>query len=146
MNISTLGAGVDRRSFLLGAAGALAGAGLVRTAWPAPAQANSGPVPLPNPIPGGLPIGLPAPYDLIHVWLPGDPSITLPFSGLPLMGFDVDPITITDFSGEAAMGFFIGSAMGSDGVEYGVEIDLRVANGRYIAADGSEHFGLFALT
>ena len=145
MHISSLDEGVDRRSFLLGAAVALAAAGLVQTAWPSPAQAASGPVALPQPIAGGLPIGLPAPYDLIHIWLPGDPSVTLPFSGLTLMGLDVEPITITDFDGAVAMGYFIGSASGTDGVEYGLEFDLRVAEGAYIGADGSDHSGLFAM-
>jgi hypothetical protein len=52
-------------------------------------------VPSPEPIPGGLPVGLPPPYDLIHIFLPGPPGVTLPFSGLQLQGLDVEPTTIT---------------------------------------------------
>jgi hypothetical protein len=58
--------------------------------------------------PGGLPIGLPPPYDLIHLFLPGPPTVTLPFTGLQLQGLDVEPTTITDFKGETAMAFLSG--------------------------------------
>jgi hypothetical protein len=145
MAIALTKVGVDRRGFVLGAAGALMGAGLAPWAWPNPAEAATGPVPLPEPIPGGLPIGLPPPYDLIHLFLPGDPNITLPFSGLQLMGEDVEPTTITHFDGETAMAYLIGSATGSDGVEYGLEVDLRISEGEFVDADGNHHRGTFGM-
>src|SRR4051794_9800758 len=48
----------------------------------------------PNPNPGGIQI---PDGPQIHVWMPGDPSVPLPFSGATPMGFDVDPSTIIDF-------------------------------------------------
>jgi hypothetical protein len=139
---------VDRRGFILGTAGALAATGL---AGPVADQAlASSPrkrnvVPSPEPSPGGLPIGLPAPYDLIHIFLPGPPTVTLPFSGLQLQGLDVEPTTITDFDGMTAMGFLTGTVKGSDGVERGLEVDLRVSEGTYVTADGSRKRGAFAM-
>jgi hypothetical protein len=95
----------------------------------------------PKPIPGGLtlPDG-----SQIHVWPPGDPSVTLPFSGRTLQGFDVDPSTITDFRGFSAVAFHAGTATGSDGKTYNVETDLRAFKGAYVAADGTRRFGSFA--
>jgi hypothetical protein len=95
----------------------------------------------PDPISGGIQIpGGPQ----IHIWAPGDPSITLPFSGSTLMGFDVDPSTITDFGGFSAVAFHAGTATGSDGATYNVETDLRAYKGSYIAADGRRRFASFA--
>jgi hypothetical protein len=71
--------------------------------------------------------------------------VTLPFSGLTLEGFDVEPSTITDFKGASALAYLIGSATGSDGHHYGLEMDIRVFEGRYIAEDGSRQRGAFAL-
>jgi hypothetical protein len=139
-------ADVGRRHFLLGTGSAMAAVGLagadVAEAGRSQGHATRGPVPMP--IPGGLPIGLPPPYDLIHVFLPGPETITLPFSGLPLQGLNVEPTTLTNFSGDTALAFLSGSAMGSDGVEYGLEVDLRVSEGRY-SVNGETHRGLFAL-
>ncbi len=140
---------VDRRRFLLGTAGAVATAGL---AGPLASEADARSrgrrkvkvVPSPEPIPGGLPIGLPPPYDLIHLFSPGPPSVTLPFTGVQLMGLDVEPTTITDFKGRTAMAFLLGTAKGSDGHEYGLEVDLRVSEGEYFTADGSRKRGAFA--
>jgi hypothetical protein len=93
-------AALDRRKFVLGAAGAVASAGAAKSlVWPSGSRAAAlpsrrGVLPAPNPIPGGLEL---APGFVIHVFAPGDPSITLPFSGFPLGGFDVEPSTITDF-------------------------------------------------
>jgi hypothetical protein len=39
----------------------------------------------------------------------------------------------------------LGTASGSDGVEYGLEVDIRAFEGRYVAADGSTNRGAFAL-
>jgi hypothetical protein len=95
----------------------------------------------PDPIPGGTEIpGGPE----IHVWAPGDPSVTLPFSGVTLMGFDVDPSTMTDFRGFSAVGFHVGTAVGSDGATYNVETDLRAYKGTFVASDGQRRFGSFA--
>jgi hypothetical protein len=95
----------------------------------------------PRPIPGGIQIpGGPQ----IHVWAPGDPSVTLPFSGSTLMGFDVDPSTITDFRGFSAVAFHAGTAVGGDGATYNLETDLRAYKGTYVAADGRQRFASFA--
>lgn len=138
---------VDRRRFILGTAGALAAAGLAGP-LAEPASANSRRrrvVPSPEPIPGGLPVGLPPPYDVIHLFLPGPPTVTLPFSGLQLQGLDVEPTTVTDFSGRTAMTYLTGTVKGSDGVTRGLEVDLRVSKGEYITADGSRERGAFAM-
>jgi hypothetical protein len=139
---------LDRRGLILGAAGALAGAGL---AGPLAELAPAHPgrrrrvVPSPEPIPGGLPIGLPPPYDLIHIFLPGPTTTTLPFSGSQLQGLDVEPTTITDFRGRTAMAFLTGEVEGSDGKRRGLEVDLRVSRGEYVTADGSRERGAFAM-
>jgi hypothetical protein len=137
---------VDRRGFILGTAGALAAAGLAGPlAEPASARSRRKVVPSPGAIPGGLPVGLPPPYDLIHLFLPGPPSVTLPFSGSQLQGLDVEPTTITDFDGMTAMAYLTGTAKGSDGHEYGLEVDLRVSEGEYVTADGSHERSAFAM-
>jgi hypothetical protein len=138
---------LSRRRFVQTAAAAAAGAA-GSLAWPARGVAGGGggqgnrraAVP-PKPIPGGIQIpGGPQ----IHVWAPGDPSVTLPFSGTTLMGFDVDPNTITDFRGFSAVAFHAGTAVGSDGATYNLETDMRAFRGTYIAADGARQFGSFA--
>jgi hypothetical protein len=138
---------LSRRRLFQGAAVAAAGLSgpLV---WPARSRADedgddddrqSSAVP-PSPIPGGIQIpGGPQ----IHVWAPGDPSVTLPFSGTTLMGFDVDPTTITNFDGFSAVAFHAGTATGSDGTTYDLETDMRVFRGAYVASDGKRHFGTF---
>src|SRR3954464_8443778 len=91
---------LSRRRFVQTAALAVGGMG-GSLAWPARSAAGdddhhrgaAATVP-PKPIPGG--IALPG-GEVIHVWAPGDPKVTLPFSGQTLMGFDVEPSTITDF-------------------------------------------------
>lgn len=141
---------LDRRRFLFGGAGAIAGAGLASALGGAGValaddEGRLRLLPSPEPIPGGLPVGLPPPYDVIHVFLPGPENVTLPFSGLSLMGLDVEPSTITDFKGSTAMAFIVGTATGSDGVERGLEVDIRAFEGEYVAADGSTNRGAFAL-
>lgn len=140
----------DRRRFLIGTAGAVAGAGIVSTLG-ATGVALAGKqdqdhklLPLPEPIPGGLPVGGPPPYDFIHTFLPGPPDIILPFSKLQLMGLDVEPSTITDYKGVTANAYVIGTATGSDDVVYGLEADIRAYEGRYVSADGSTNRGSFA--
>jgi hypothetical protein len=127
---------------MLATAGGLVGAGLAHLARPDDADAtggSAGPVlPAPRPIPGVLP-GTP-----FHVFLPGPPGATLPISGLPLGGLDVEPSTMTDFAGTSALAYLNGTARGSDGAEYGLEVDVRVFEGDYVGADGRRHRGAFS--
>src|SRR3954447_406286 len=60
----------------------------------------------PTPISGGIQI---PDGPQIHVWAPGDPSVTLPLSGMTLMGFEVDASAITDFRGFSAVAFHLGT-------------------------------------
>jgi hypothetical protein len=137
---------LSRRRFVQTAAVAAAGV-TGSLAWPAGAAATDererrGAVVPPKPIPGGIQIpGGPQ----IHVWQPGDPSVTLPFSGATLMGFDVEPSTITDRSGFSALAYHAGTATGSDGATYNLETDIRAFSGTYVASDGVRRFGKFAL-
>lgn len=139
-------AALSRRRFVQATAAIVAG-GTASLAWPAGAAANDdgerrGSVVPPLPIPGGIQIpGGPQ----IHVWQPGDPTVTLPFSHATLMGFDVEPSTITDRRGFSALAYHAGTATGSDGATYNLETDIRAFKGTYIAADGSHRFGKFAL-
>jgi hypothetical protein len=142
---------IDRRKLILGAAGTLASAGLAKSlAWPSAGGAavlsatQSGPLPAPDPIPGGLGPGLPVPGGIIHVFLPGPPSVTLPFSNTTLMGLNVEPSTITNFKGSSAVAFVIGTAKGSDGKTYNLEVDIRALEGEYVAG-GATQRGAFAL-
>jgi hypothetical protein len=98
-------------------------------------------LPAPKPIPGGnqVPGG-----PLLHVFLPGPPEVTLPFSGTQLQGLDTEPAVITDYRGVTALAYLAGSATGSDGNRYNLEADMRVMEGTYVAADGTRHQGLFA--
>ena len=97
-------------------------------------------LPAPTPIPGGLQFpGLP----LLHVFAPGPPEVTLPFSGTQLQGLDIEPSVITNYTGTTAMAFHVGSAVGSDGARYNLETDRRAMQGTYIAADGSRRHGTF---
>jgi len=93
-------------------------------------------LPAPTPIPGGLAPGL-------HVFAPGPPEVTLPFSSVQLQGLDVEPSVITNYTGTTAMAFHVGSAIGSDGARYNLETDMRAIQGGYIAADGSRRHGTF---
>ena len=151
------GPATDRRHFLrrtasvLGAAGMLglfplrqganaaaAGAsGAVDQAHPASATALRRALPALLPIPGS---GFEGP----HAFLPGPEGSTTPFSGLPGMGLDIEPSTMTDFNGFTAFAIVAGQAEGSDGKTYNVESDLRVMAGEYVVEDGSRHQGTFA--
>lgn len=88
-------------------------------------------------------VGLPAPLDFVHIFLPGPTDATTPFLGLPGEGLDVEPSTITDFRGRTAFAVLSGRARGNDGKNYNVEFDVRVIEGRYVAADGSRNYGAF---
>ena len=141
--------GFSRRGFIQTAAGATAlafGPGLSLNALAHDDGSNHGrTLPAPKPIPGGLEIGLPPPYDLIHVFPPGPENITLPFTGGTLQGLNVEPSTLTDFHGASAVAFHVGEAKGSDGHTYNLETDIRVMQGKYVAVDGSTRHGSFAL-
>jgi hypothetical protein len=136
----------DRRRFVLTTAGTVTGS-VASLAWPsATTTALAQPIrkgisPAPNPIPGGIEL---APDFVIHVFGTGDPSVTLPFTGITLQGFDVEPSTITDFNGFSALAYHVGSARGSDGQTYDLETDIRVFEGEYVA-DGEVRHGSFAL-
>jgi hypothetical protein len=137
---------LDRRKLVLGATGTLASAGIAKTlVWPAGGRAAASPsgrgvLPAPNPIPGGIDLGGGL---VIHVFAPGDPSVTLPFTGATLQGFDVEPGTITDFKGSSAVAFHVGTATASDGKTYNLETDLRAFEGQYVV-DGKTYRGAFA--
>jgi hypothetical protein len=134
-----------RRSFLLGTVAAGLTASLGR---PGISTAGSGalppqkhvpaPLPLPKPIPGGL--DLPP---LIHTFIPGPETITLPFTLITLQGLHVEPSNITDFRGVTALAYHVGTVTGSDGRTYNLETDVRVFAGEYVAEDGSRHEGTF---
>ena len=97
-------------------------------------------LPAPKPIPGGnqIPGG-----PLLHVFLPGPPAVTLPFSGTQLQGLDTEPAVITDYRGVTALAYLAGSATGSDGRRYNLEADMRAMEGTYVATDGTRQRGLF---
>jgi hypothetical protein len=139
------GGTLTRRDAFIGAASIAAG---VATGAPAAAIAHGDGhhgdrrVPeMPKPIPGGSPIG--PPLGTIHVFAPGPEGVVLPFTGVPLEGLDVEPTTITDFNGFAALAFHVGSARGSDGVIYDLETDLRAYQGTYVDRNGKRRFGTF---
>jgi hypothetical protein len=136
-------AGLSRRRFLTRGAAMAAGVATA-SAWADPAAAAGVRRPArhvpPLPIPGGLEVG---PDMKIHVWAPGDPGVTLPFSKAPLGGFDVEPTTIRDFRGFAAAAFHVGRARGNDGTVFNLETDMRVFRGSYVGADEKRHSGTF---
>jgi hypothetical protein len=131
----------DRRRFVLAAAGTVgAGLALPSTTAAAPLSTTRR-LRLPSPIPGGIEL---APGVVIHVFGPGDPTVTLPFTGITLQGLDVEPSTITDFNGSTAVAFHVGTARGNDGKTYNLETDIRAFEGEYIS-EGTVHHGSFAL-
>jgi hypothetical protein len=141
------GVALDRRKFVVGAAAAVAGAGLSTLTGPssasaAPSVKRHRVVTPPSPIPGGA-FDVGPPLGLIHVFVPGDPSVTFPFSGGTPQGFDVEPITATDFMGSSAVAFHVGTAHDSDGNTYNLETDIRMFEGEYVV-DGTTHRGAFA--
>lgn len=143
---------LSRRRFVTTAAGftAAIGAGALSTTHAAADDHNddNGVTPAPRPIPGGVDLsgfGLSPPFDFIHIFSPGPAGVVLPFSGVTLEGLNVEPSVITDFSGATALAFVIGEATGSDGVTYGLEVDIRAMEGNYVAEDGSHQEGAFAL-
>lgn len=102
---------------------------------PGPATASTDD---PVPIPGGIETLLPPPYGpVIHVFAPGPTE-------LGFMGVDVEPNTITDFDGFAAMGHFNGTVEDAEGNVYDLGLSgIRVFQGDYRSADGSSHHRTF---
>jgi hypothetical protein len=143
---ATLQAG--RRSFLLGTAKASAAGLTASVIRPGISQDDLGtlplpehvlaPLPAPKPIPGGFDIP-----PLIHEFIPGPETITLPFTLITLQGLNVEPSTITDFTGVTALAYHVGTATGSDGLTYDLETDVRVFQGQYVGEDGSQREGTF---
>jgi hypothetical protein len=137
---------VGRRKFLAGAGGALATAGVAHAATgtalaagsPSRVKSRHRVLPAPKPIPGGIEFG-----EFIHVFIPGPEGVVLPFTGTPLMGFDVEPSTITDFRGRVALAYLLGTAETTDGPQ-DLEVDVRVMQGNYVAENGERRFGTFA--
>jgi hypothetical protein len=143
MGLGHAGRAISRRNLIR--YGAAAGAATtVGAAMPAAhAQAHGLPrvLPAPKPIPGGA-FDLPP---LLHVFVPGPEGVTLPFTGVPLGGLEVEPSVITDYRGFTALAYHVGTATGSDGRQYDLETDLRAMEGTYVAEDGSRNRGLFAM-
>ena len=138
------GSALDRRKFVMAAAGTLGGAGSLALPRTAGATVSSSSpkrrLRLPSPIPGGIQLG---PGFVIHVFASGDPAVTLPFTGNTLQGFDYEPSTITDFNGSTALAYHVGSARACDGRTYNLETDIRAYEGEYVV-DGTAHRGSFA--
>lgn len=88
-----------------------------------------------KPIPGGF---VPFPgAPLIHVFAPGPVDIGF-------MGEDVEPNTISDFKGVAALAYPLGTATDADGNTFVMFNDMRVFSGTYVSMDGSVLHGTFA--
>lgn len=149
--------GLDRRRFLTGVGGAAVVGGLATVGMAKPARADgslhaghrhsvirkgAAPKPIPQVVPTGLPPDA-APFDSIHWLLPGPPGATTQILGLEAFGLDVDPSLITDYKGVTAYAVVAGTAHGSDGEEYDVEVDVRVMKGRYIDENGHSRHGTF---
>jgi hypothetical protein len=137
-----------RRSFLLGTAGALAAGLTAPLGWQGRRTADAGTPPLPahSPVPLPAPQPIPGGFDippLIHEFIPGPETITLPFTRITLQGLHVEPSTITDFTGVTALAYHVGTVTGSDGRTYDLETDVRVFQGQYIGEDGSPRQGTF---
>jgi hypothetical protein len=131
---------LTRRAVIGGAAAGLAAAvAAPQQVFAHDHQSGRGLVP-PEPIPGGIQIG---PGQIIHVWTPGPPEVTLPFTGSTLQGVDVESTTIRDFSGFSAVAFHAGTAIANDGTRYDLETDVRAFQGTYLDRTGRRHFGTF---
>ncbi|MEM7326643.1 MAG: hypothetical protein AAF531_26385 [Actinomycetota bacterium] len=142
---------VSRRGALkgLGAAGAasaVVAGGLVGAGPASAAPARLLPaVPLPKPVGARVPTGFTAPQpEEIAFTLPGPPGAATPVIGLPAMGLDIDPSSISDFNGFTAFAVVAGEARASDGNLYPFEFDVRAMKGTYVGEDGTEQRGEFA--
>jgi hypothetical protein len=97
--------------------------------------------PQPVPIAGGIQV---PDGPLVHGFVPGPKTITLPYSKLKLQGRNVEPSTITNRRGFTALGYLVGKARNHVGKRFNVEIDIRAFRGTYVTADGLRRSGLFA--
>lgn len=79
----------------------------------------------------------------IHVQVPGPLGVTLLYTQTALAGLEVERTTIGNFRGTTVLAYLLGTATGNDGVEYGLEVDVRAYEGEYVTADGSSNHGLF---
>jgi hypothetical protein len=141
---ATAGRTLGRRQLLRygGLTGVAAiGAAVASPVTPAQARHRDRVRPAPRPIPGGIELPGGA---VIHVFAPGPPDITLPYTGVHLQGLDVEPSVMTDFSGFTALAFHVGSATDGDGQRYLLETDMRAYQGTYVAQDGVSRHGSFA--
>lgn len=139
--------GVSRRSLLVGGGAAVAAGAAGTLGLPGPAGASSvgRAAPLPKPIPGGVPADPADPTSpFLHFFLPGPTDAVTPIIGLEGMGLDVESSLITDFHGDVAFAVVAGEALGNDGNTYGVEFDVRVMSGTYIAENGTQRWAKFA--
>lgn len=141
---------LSRRSFLggVGAAAAAGSTAAIGLPGPVAAGGNSSTTVFsntsaPRPIEPTVPAGGPAPFDEIHWLLPGPEGLPTQILELPAFGLDVDPSLITDFDGFTTYAVLAGSARGSDGADYDVELDVRVMDGTYVGEDGQTHEGTF---
>jgi len=154
---------VSRRSFLSGVGAAAAVGSAAALGVTSPAQAlgnskgssqgnssqnvftkNSSPRPIEPVVPTAEPgFDPPPPFDLIHWLLPGPEGATTQILGLGAFGLDVDPSLMTDYHGFTTYAVLAGSARGSDGADYDVELDVRVMDGKYVGEDGETHEGTF---
>jgi hypothetical protein len=133
---------VTRRTFVAGAAAGLAASATSPALSWAHGDHDHRPTQVPpKPILGGfqLPDG-----PLFHVFAPGPPDITLPFTQATLEGLDAEPSSLTDFAGFSAMAFHVGTATDRDGVHYNLETDIRAYQGPYVDTTGTKRFGTFA--
>jgi hypothetical protein len=120
-----------RQLFRYGAsAGAAATVGPMLPAMTSVAHAGGLPrvLPAPKPIPGG---------PLIHVFAPGPPDVTLPFTGIQLIGAGRGAQRDHRLQGLHRPGLPRRTATGSDGKQYNLETDMRAMQGTYVATDGS---------
>jgi hypothetical protein len=62
---------------------------------------------------------------------------------LGFQGLDIEPSTITDFTGYSAMAYPAGTATDADGNTYTMFNDMRVFVGTYRASDGVVRHGTF---
>jgi hypothetical protein len=136
--------GINRRAVLR--YGGLTGAAVIGSTvigpnTPAYADGGRRVLPAPAPIPGGIQV---PGGRRIHVFPPGPPQITLPFTGVQLSGLDVEPSVLTDYSGFTALAYHVGTAHGNDGTRYLLETDVRAYRGTYTAQDGRRRRGAFA--
>ena len=95
--------------------------------------AQAPPQVLPVPIPGGdvIPVPPPLPPFFINQFTPGDPAAGV-FDGV-----NAEPNGITNFHGEIAMGYTLGTATDNAGKQYQVITDIRVYQGDYYGAQAT---------